>query len=133
MPERNKEMPPLWWSPTHGLITRDTPEYENAPVYWRIENGRMSLRHEGFPNELPADAVALTPEATPKPALGQVEPVAHEQFKRFARDQFERLALDEYSMVWERARHKNTGDHLKAMKHVVGVLIFGDATIPEEG
>jgi hypothetical protein len=55
------QIPQLWWSPTHGLVTCDTPEYEEGPVFWRIKTARVSLRHDGFPNELPADAVPLVP------------------------------------------------------------------------
>ena len=49
-------MIPLWWSPTWGLVTvRDG-------VWWRSEDGWVSLRYDGLPNALPPDAVKLVPE-----------------------------------------------------------------------
>lgn len=108
--------PPLWWSPTHGLITVTVPEYEDAPVYWHIVNNRVSLRHQGSANELPADAVELVPAAP----------------KFDARFKAEEKARNEFSMIWENSP-KRQSDHDRALKHVVGVLLFGDADVPEPG
>lgn len=47
--------PELWWSPSVGLVT------ERDGVWWRYNLGFTSLRHDGLPNELPADAVRLEP------------------------------------------------------------------------
>lgn len=49
--------PALWWSPSVGLVTH------RDGVYWRYEQSLTSLRHDGLPNELPADAVRLTSAA----------------------------------------------------------------------
>lgn len=46
--------PPLWWSPTYGLITR------RRGLYWIWEPGGESIRHvTGRPDHLPDDARAL--------------------------------------------------------------------------
>lgn len=42
----------------------------------------------------------------------------------------EKLARDEYSMLWAPSR-KRQGDHERALRHVVGVLLFGDDRAPE--
>ncbi|WAL67113.1 hypothetical protein ORV05_04815 [Amycolatopsis cynarae] len=52
-------MPELWWSHDYGIVTRTQDAGEE--VWVRYESHRISLRHDGFPNELPADAVRLVP------------------------------------------------------------------------
>jgi hypothetical protein len=42
----------------------------------------------------------------------------------------EKLALDEYSMLWEHGKNRK-GDHMDALKHVVGVLLYGDPIAPD--
>lgn len=46
----------VWWSPTFGLIVF------HEGTWWRVESHYVSMRHDGFPNEMPLDAVHLTPE-----------------------------------------------------------------------
>lgn len=59
---QDQTRPELWWSPTHGLISYETQQYEpDGGVWWRHEDRRVSLRRDGFPNALPADAVQLVP------------------------------------------------------------------------
>jgi len=53
--EETRQPPLLWWSPSLGLVTLEDG------VWWRCESGRVSLRHDGLPNELPTDAVFLAP------------------------------------------------------------------------
>jgi hypothetical protein len=53
------EQPLLWWSPTLGLITRTEDPEDGEIVYWKVGDGKVSLRHEGLPNELPDDAGPL--------------------------------------------------------------------------
>lgn len=50
-------MPDLYWSPTLGLIERR----DEDAAWWRVEGHRTSLRHDGHPDALPADAVPLRP------------------------------------------------------------------------
>lgn len=100
-----RDTPELWWSPRHGLISRGEG-YDGEQVYWRHEDYRVSLRRNGLPNELPADAVALRPVVeddetveklakaaweTPGPHVGPYED-ASESSREYARE-FARVAL----------------------------------------
>lgn len=103
--------PRTWWSETRGVVTevpRDGTDTERR-VKWHEGS------HHRVARQLPPDAVELRP--APKP---------------LERYDAERLALDEYSMLWEKSRGTK-GDHMKAMAHVVGVLLYGDDRAPMEG
>lgn len=56
----------LWWSPTLGLITVEDG------VWWRIPANLVSLRHDGFPNELPGDARELVIEQEQGPGMASI-------------------------------------------------------------
>lgn len=101
--------PRMWYSDTYGLIT-EISRYGDRRLMW-TEPG-IGQRQAKV---LPPDAVAL--RRVPKP---------------LDRYDAEQLALDEYSMLWEKSRG-TVGDHMKAMKHVVGVLLYGDDRAPMEG
>jgi hypothetical protein len=60
--------PELWWSPTLGLITV-TGDVDDNDVYWKVSDNKVSLRHEGLPNEMPADATPLIPGQSPAEAV----------------------------------------------------------------
>jgi hypothetical protein len=53
-------VPNVYWHPTFGLLR------ERDGVWWRQHEGFTSLRHDGLPNERPADAVELQPVKEPK-------------------------------------------------------------------
>jgi hypothetical protein len=53
-------LPNVYWHPALGLLR------ERDGVWWRQHEGFTSLRHDGLPNERPADAVELKPVAESK-------------------------------------------------------------------
>lgn len=101
--------PRMWWSDTYGLVTEISRDGDRRLMWTEPGIGKRQAK------VLPPDAVEL--RQVPKP---------------LERYDVERLALDEYSMLWEKSKG-TMGDHMAAMKHVVGVLLYGDAAAPEEG
>lgn len=101
--------PRMWWSDTFGLITEVSRHGERRLMWNEAGIGPRQTKM------LPPDAIEL--RRVPKP---------------LDRYDAERLALDEYSMLWEKSRGTR-GEHMAAMKHTVGVLLYGDDRAPEKG
>lgn len=62
--------PELWWSPTLGLLTvTDNDDDDLNAIVWQVSDNKVSLRHDGLPNEVPADAAPLILGPGPKEAM----------------------------------------------------------------
>ena len=101
--------PRMWWSDTYGLLTEvpRKPENDGRHIKWH----EPGIGHR-LMKQLPPDAVTLI-----------VQP---------PRWQAEQTARDEYSMIWTKGRGR-VGDHEKALKHALGVVLYGDRPAPESG
>lgn len=87
--------PELWWSEKHGLIERTNDRPANASVYWIRGGGKTSLRHVGYKNSLPDDAVALVPDPT-----ANTRPARIARAERVLREFLNWLDEDPVHVLW---------------------------------